>query len=227
VIAGVHGADRYHSNPSASYDAANNEIYVFWGDTALPTSLGTYGVSGQKINGSTGARMWGDPGINYVPFSTMQNSFVRTVALSGGGAIVSFIDRAGGSAQIKTLRVDGSGATLWTPAVLDACSLGSGKSRLFAAGNAAGNRVFLAWGDARTDANDIYAQSVNLDGSLGTPGDVNDDGVVNVVDLLAVIGAWGRCPAPPTFCPADLASPPIGDGNVNVSDLLAVIAGWG
>ena len=55
------------------------------------------------------------------------------------------------------------------------------------------------------------------------PGDTNGDGVVNVTDLLAVIAAWGPCPAPPATCPADLN----GDGLVNVADLLIVITNWG
>jgi len=59
------------------------------------------------------------------------------------------------------------------------------------------------------------------------PADVNGDGAVNVIDLLAVINGWGPCPAPPNPCPADIA--PIGtpDGMVNVIDLLAVINNWG
>ena len=58
-------------------------------------------------------------------------------------------------------------------------------------------------------------------------GDVSGDGVVNVTDLLAVIGAWGACPAPPAACPADIAPQPSGDGQVNVNDLLMVINNWG
>ncbi len=50
-------------------------------------------------------------------------------------------------------------------------------------------------------------------------GDVNCDTVVNVSDLLAVIGAWGNSPGGR----ADVN----GDEVVNVSDLLAVIAAWG
>ena len=50
--------------------------------------------------------------------------------------------------------------------------------------------------------------------------DINDDDVVNVSDLLAVIAAWGPCSG---SCPEDID----GDGSVNVSDLLAVIAAWG
>ena len=57
------------------------------------------------------------------------------------------------------------------------------------------------------------------------PEDVNDDLTVNVSDLLAVISAWGNCPAPPSpaTCPADFND----DGVVNVTDLLTVISNWG
>jgi hypothetical protein len=53
-------------------------------------------------------------------------------------------------------------------------------------------------------------------------GDANGDGSVNVDDLIAVILAWGSCPAPPTPCPADVT----GDGVVNVDDLLLVLTHW-
>ena len=50
------------------------------------------------------------------------------------------------------------------------------------------------------------------------PGDVDGDGVVDVVDLLAVLAAWGPC----EDCPEDLN----GDGVVDVLDLLIVLANW-
>lgn len=51
------------------------------------------------------------------------------------------------------------------------------------------------------------------------PGDTDGDGIVGVVDLLALLGTWGPCPTP---CPTDLD----GDGAVTVVDLLALLAGW-
>jgi probable HAF family extracellular repeat protein len=50
------------------------------------------------------------------------------------------------------------------------------------------------------------------------PEDINQDGVVDVVDLLAVVGAWGAC----KNCPEDIN----GDGFVDVVDLLAIISAW-
>ena len=57
-------------------------------------------------------------------------------------------------------------------------------------------------------------------GNQSKPGDANGDGTVNVMDLLAVIQAWGACSGD---CPADLN----GDGTVNVMDLLMVLENWG
>jgi uncharacterized membrane protein len=60
-------------------------------------------------------------------------------------------------------------------------------------------------------------------GTPVAPGDVTGDGVVNIDDLLAVIAAWGPCPAPPATCAADVTV----DGAVNIDDLLLVISSWG
>jgi hypothetical protein len=65
------------------------------------------------------------------------------------------------------------------------------------------------------------------DPALGHPVDINGDGVVNVIDLLTVISAWGPCAAPPQNCAADVAPQPNGDGVVNVADLLMIINNWG
>jgi hypothetical protein len=59
------------------------------------------------------------------------------------------------------------------------------------------------------------------------PGDINNDTVVDVNDLLGVINNWGPCvnpPPPPENCPADIAP---AFGVVNVNDLLVVINNWG
>jgi hypothetical protein len=63
--------------------------------------------------------------------------------------------------------------------------------------------------------------TLNYNG-VGLYADVNDDGFVDVDDLLAVITAWGVCPPLPAQCPADITL----DGVVNVDDLLAVITNW-
>ena len=58
-----------------------------------------------------------------------------------------------------------------------------------------------------------------IQATLNCPADSNDDSVVNVTDLLALLAAWGPNPGHP----ADTN----GDDVVNVTDLLALLAAWG
>jgi hypothetical protein len=53
--------------------------------------------------------------------------------------------------------------------------------------------------------------------------DSNQDGQIDVDDLIAIIEQWGPCDL---ACAADSA-PCGGDGQVSLDDLLAVISGWG
>jgi 6-phosphogluconolactonase (cycloisomerase 2 family) len=53
-------------------------------------------------------------------------------------------------------------------------------------------------------------------------GDLNGDGAVDVLDLLALLDTWGKCPRGKE-CPADLN----GDGAVDVLDLLMLLDAWG
>lgn len=79
---------------------------------------------------------------------------------------------------------------------------------------------------------DISAANPGFDGLLGVgrldvggaalmgAGDLNADGQIGVVDLLAMLGAWGPCAPGP--CPGDLD----GDGAVGVVDLLIILGNW-
>ncbi len=74
------------------------------------------------------------------------------------------------------------------------------------------------------DPTQFYVEEIGTDLSLvsGSPPctqDVNDDGVVDVLDLLAVLAAWGAT----SDVPEDIN----GDGVVDVLDLLEVLSAWG
>lgn len=77
--------------------------------------------------------------------------------------------------------------------------------------------------------NGLYAGAAYVFDMIAVPhiGDITGDGAVDIDDLLAVIAAWGPCPAPPASCPADVAPVGAPDGTVNVNDLLTIIANWG
>ncbi len=63
----------------------------------------------------------------------------------------------------------------------------------------------------------------SLDGYEIMPlGDLTGDGLVDILDLLDLLSAWGPCPDPPADCPADLYE----DGMVDVVDLLILLGNW-
>jgi hypothetical protein len=60
----------------------------------------------------------------------------------------------------------------------------------------------------------VFGDSV----SGGVDGDINNDGGVDVLDLVALVSAWGLC----SGCPEDLD----GDGHVGVGDLIILLSSW-
>ena len=52
-------------------------------------------------------------------------------------------------------------------------------------------------------------------------GDIDGNGVVNIIDLVALTSEWGPCD--PGCCLPDLDM----DGMVGIRDLLIVLANWG
>ncbi|MCH8165013.1 MAG: FG-GAP repeat protein, partial [Planctomycetes bacterium] len=73
------------------------------------------------------------------------------------------------------------------------------------------------------DDNGSNSGSAYLFDAAGTPGkcpwDLNGNGSVGILDLLALLAAWGTDPGgPPDFD---------GDGTVGILDLLTLLANWG
>jgi subtilisin-like proprotein convertase family protein len=86
---------------------------------------------------------------------------------------------------------------------------------------------------ATLDTGSLTSWSLDITVSGGSPCPANivntgtSAGKVDVDDLLAVIGGWGPCPAPPATCPANIVNTGTSANKVDVDDLLAVISGWG
>ena len=208
-------------------DASTGDIYMIAKEGNI-SPQGSYSLRVQKFD-AAGARQWGNLGVEVLSQGATQPSFAWAQALASGQGAMFVWDNGGFNAQqVFATRLNTDGTAAWTPSTLTISSVLSGKARLWISANAARDRALITWADNRTaGTNDIYGACVSLNGSSGNPGDVDDNGSVDVNDLLGVITTWGACPAPPTLCPADIAPAPLGDGQVDVNDLLATITNWG
>ncbi len=186
-----------------------------------------------------------------MPVGTDECTQVRNVQYADG-ALVFFV-RAPSFDQdtLVATRVDTNGDFVWSPSLIDVCSVASGKSRLAAVLSVL-DMAILAWTDSRDDGGDIYAQNVNEDGTLGssecTPhpfGDVTDSGadcppappnintsgcseliglpdIVYVLNAFAEGGNWAVC-YPNADLMSALADPCDPDDSVALPDIVAVL----
>jgi YVTN family beta-propeller protein len=147
------------------------------------------------------------PGVRVIDTDTL--NVVRTVLFPEGSPRDSYLsDEDGllynGSTNAEMVVIEAAGAD---SAIVQTIPLAAGPSD-------------LAFNQARKTSLTTYPGPDGVDIiPFGVPGDLNGDGVVNVLDLLILLDEWGPCPA----CDSDLN----GDGVVNVLDLLILLSNWG
>jgi len=158
---GSNNANDNRVSPTASYDTATSETFLFW--TEEDSNQVLNGVYGQKFN-STGAQQWGSNGLVIVPLGSDQQLFVQNVQ-TGTGAQVFWVDEPNYDQDtMNAVRLDGSGNQVCP--LSSVSSTVSGKSRLAAAIGPSGLSA-VVWQDDRTGNDNIYLQNVNTDCSLG------------------------------------------------------------
>lgn len=158
-------ANTHHIDPAVAYAPATDEIFVFWTPRNLNQSA--WGLSAQKISGA-GVRMWTEGGASLLPINSIWKGLPRCAPL-GDGAVGLYFDEPTGSVgqdRIMAMRLDGSGAVQWGGAPVPVSSLLSDKARLPIAMRGDGVTIGV-WEDDRDGSVDLFAQSLNPDGTLG------------------------------------------------------------
>ena len=120
-------------------------------------------IYAQRVDAS-GTALWITDG---VPIAVAAGSDFHQLVRDGtGGAIITWHDARGDSADIYARRVDASGTVLWTSdGVPISTATGDQWSPKLARDGAGG--AIITWEDWRNGNGDIYAQKVNADGTLG------------------------------------------------------------
>jgi hypothetical protein len=158
--------------------------------------------------------------VNFQTSQPVRYFFDGDLAASGALPVVlSFarlrLEDAANQAIVNLQVEPQSGGAMNTLAVHESGSLPAGQYEI--------NIQAVAAVDAMVPPHGTGESTFDISALFQRPGDANIDGTVNVDDVLAVIGAWGACPAAPAFCPIDMD----GDGSVDIDDLLLVIGNWG
>ncbi len=81
------------------------------------------------------------------------------------------------------------------------------------------NMQGISWGIFWCTQGVEYTETARIELEFNCPADVSGDGVVDIQDLLQLIGAWGPC----NDCDEDIDN----SGDVDVEDLLSLIDFWG
>jgi len=118
---------------------------------------------------------------------------------------------------------DGSTFT-YTVQGTDQCTGGSSSYVFTASGGAPGGEMCftaLVSGDGGLCCTTQLCIIVPDCAELITPGDVDQDNVVGITDVMALLASWGPCPEC-SSCNADFD----GDCDIGIGDLLVVLANW-
>ena len=125
---------------------------------------GNADIYAQRVD-SSGALRWDPFG---VPVCTAfgDQGLIMMVSDSAGGAIIAWADDRVGGFDIYGQRLSGNGAPHWT-ANGNALVTASGLQALRGMILSKSNEAIITWIDGREMDEDVYAQNVNFDGTLG------------------------------------------------------------
>jgi hypothetical protein len=160
-------------------------VIIAWVDQR--SALTAPDVYTQRVS-PAGAQLWTPAGVPLCTATGTQDQAALTSSLAGGAVVVWRDARGGADLDLYGVRIDGTGALLWSP---DGAAVSTARDPQEApaiATDGAGGAI-VVWQDSRQLASrgfDIYAQKVNASGVLGLPTPrwtaVYNNAVVNKLD---------------------------------------------
>lgn len=128
----------------------------------LDSNQGQAGVTVQKFD-NTGTMLLGANGASVTPISATYDEPWDMQEVTNG-YIIAYANGSFGNQELRAIRIDDNGATVWPSHVVMsnvASSKGDGSMLRFHS-----NNVVVVWDDERQDRG-VYAQNIDIDGNLG------------------------------------------------------------
>lgn len=172
-------AGRNHFYPTLALPPGTSNVFVLWNE--MDGDQNNRGIYGQKIS-SAGTRLWASSGMVFIEISPT-DVYPEAARHSPTDVVLFYSQSVGGMAyQLNAFRIDTDGGYVWTPSSKVICSVASSKVHVDV-NNFANNQWILAWEDDRDGETDVFAQNIQLDGSLG-PYDPQEGVIEGTVTLV-------------------------------------------
>ncbi len=170
-----------HLDPQAAYNPTTGDIIAFWSEK--DGNQNQSGWFAQSVS-AAGLLQWGTSGEQILPVDGA-TKYLSSVAPLADGAVgvLGWAPGGGfGADNIIATRVDAAGTQVWGAPVDIKTTLSNQSTRLSLSIDS-DDRAVVFWEDARNGSDDIYAQDLLADGSLGT-----DYLQVDVTDISLAAG---------------------------------------
>ncbi len=156
-------AARENYYPKIAFNPTSWELYTFWMET--DSDQNQRGLYGQKLD-AEGNRLWTDNGKTIIEISA--TGIIPIAARQVNDDVIVCFEEASGAVNsfIKATRLDADGEFVWDNDFVTMCSVASSKVHSEAS-YFANDQIICAWEDDRNGGSDIFAQNINLDGTLG------------------------------------------------------------
>ncbi len=154
---------RQNFYPHLALPEGSDDIFVYWNE--MDSDQNNRGIYGQKLS-PAGERLWSDNGKVFIEI-TPTNVYPFSAG-SSGSDMVLFYEKFSSvvDAGISAMCIDLEGGFVWPGQFVELCTVLSEKVHSVASGFVMGQWI-SAWEDDRNGNRDIYAQNIQLDGSLG------------------------------------------------------------
>lgn len=150
-----------HFYPKLAYQSSEDALYVYWNE--MDADQNNRGINLQKID-TDGSLLWGSNGMAVVPL--MAGDVYLYGAGNDTGKVVAFYEQGTTNTQMMAVAVDSDGEYCWAGNTVTLSSAASGVVHPVVS-VCANNQWVCAWEDSRDGDTNIYAQNLNVDGSLG------------------------------------------------------------
>ncbi len=168
--------------PSIAKPENDPNLYVFWREVTGDQNF--WGIFGQKVL-PDGSIAWGDQGKAIIPVSSQP--VLPYDAQPAGEDIMVFYTHGltAVTSELRAIRVDKEGDPVWDDEYVTISSANSSKGHLDISPFANGQWV-LSWEGDRTGVNNIFAQNIQPDGTLGVVEELDDLAIIEVGYILDI-----------------------------------------